>query len=51
MRWQVFVSGAVGVIGLAVAWAAEPVAVITEIGLGSGELGVQLAELTVTIPI
>ena len=43
MRWQVFVSGAVGVIGLAVAWAAEPVAVITEIGLGSGELGVQLA--------
>jgi hypothetical protein len=37
------VSGAVGVIGLAVAWAAEPVAVITEIGPGSGELGVQLA--------
>jgi hypothetical protein len=43
MRWQVLVSGAIGGIGLAVAWAAEPVAVITEIGPGSGELGVQLA--------
>jgi hypothetical protein len=36
MRWQVLVSGAIGGIGLAVAWAAEPVAVITEIGPGSG---------------